>query len=433
MRRAGALLIIGGLVAWLLIGGAVLFSLIEPGPALPTIAATIQPTRVAIQPSATATPTTSATPEPTITPFVQPPTALPETTTPTTMAVVTNTPALIASGTPVSTSTAAPTRSASGCAPPDGWTTYTVGPGDTLFGFVLGSKNTLTVEQIMQANCLKSKLLSLGQVLYLPPGAAANAPKVDDGPAEGPSLPAGATRKAACPCTLSIRAGWRREQIAAAIDTVPVGFTGRDFLAVTGPGITVSGFAFLEGKPATASFEGFLFPGSYALENTSSATDLRDMLLRAFGAAVPEGLRAEAASRGLSFYAVVALASVVQRESYAPSEQVQIASVFYNRMAAGKALSSTATVQYAVGRAGAWWPKVVAADLKNRSRYNTYIWLGVPPTPISNPNLDALLSTLRPAQTNFQYFAGDCNGGGNFYTATYAEFEEKLKACGVLK
>ncbi len=428
-------MIVGGVVVWLLIGGAVLFSLIEPAPRSPTIAPTMQPTRVAIQPGASATQTDSATPAPSDTPFVQPPTAtaLPATASATLTPTPTATPAPLTISTSITTSTEAPTRLSSGCTPPDGWTTYTVGPGDTLFGFVLGSKNTLTVEQIMGANCLKSKLLSLGQVLYLPPGAAANAPKVDDGPAEGPSLPAGVTRKAACPCTLSIRAGWRREQIAAAVDAVPVGFTGRDFLAVTGPGVAVSGFAFLESKPATVSFEGFLFPGSYALENASSAADLRDMMLRAFGAAVPDGVRAEAASRGLSFYAVVALASVVQRESYAPSEQVQIASVFYNRMAAGKALSSTATVQYAVGRAGAWWPKIGAAELKNRSRYNTYIWLGVPPTPISNPNLDALLSTLRPAQTNFQYFAGDCNAGGNFYTATYAEFEEKLKACGVLK
>jgi UPF0755 protein len=107
--------------------------------------------------------------------------------------------------------------------------------------------------------------------------------------------------------------------------------------------------------------------------------------------------------------------------------------VMYNRMAAGKALSVTVTVQYAIGRPGAWWPKVTGADLKNRSKYNTYIWLGLPPTPIGSPNFDAINSTLNPAQTSYQYFSASCDGPGNFYTETYAEFEAKLRACGQIK
>src|SRR5207244_558200 len=142
------------------------------------------------------------------------------------------------------------------CQPSDGWVAYTVEPGDTLFGFELGSKGQVNVAAIMAANCLKSKLLAIGQTIYLPPGVAENSPKIEDGPA--PALPAGPSRAANCPCTIVIRPGWRLEQIAAAIDAVPIGFSGRDFIAATAPGAPVPDLAFLGSRPGGKSLEGFM-------------------------------------------------------------------------------------------------------------------------------------------------------------------------------
>jgi cell division protein YceG involved in septum cleavage len=469
MKRMSLFLLAGGLLAWAAIAVIVTLGSLDsslfsvPLAVLPTPttrAVAVRPTLPPLPQRATSTAVPATNPDPTLTQPVMP------TRTPTMTAASTASPspvtaqaseppspAPVITATVVPTDTTAPTSdparaaltpqfdqapaaapsATARCEAPQGWVAYTVTNGDTLFGFQLGSKNSVTVDQIMKANCLPTKLLSLGQTIFLPPGAGQNAPKVDDGPSGGPLLPAGLTRKANCPCTLNIRAGWRREQIAAAIDAIPVGFTGRDFLAVTNPNVNVDGFGFLTRKPAAVSLEGFLYPGSYPLQNETTAQALRDMMLKAFGAAIPEGLRNDAAARGLTFYEAIVLASIVQRESYAPVEQVRIASVMYNRMAAGKALSSTVTVQYAIGRAGAWWPRVTGADLKNRSRYNTYIWLGLTPSPISNPDFNAINATIHPADTNYQYFNTSCDGPGNFYTATYEEFEAKLKECGVLK
>jgi UPF0755 protein len=99
-------------------------------------------------------------------------------------------------------------------------------------------------------------------------------------------------------------------------------------------------------------------------------------------------------------------------------------------MAAGKALASTPTVQYAIGRPGAWWPRVTGTDLANRSHYNTYIWLGVTPTPISNPDASAIQATIYPANTTYQYFSGNCDAPGNMYATTWEEFDAMLKHCG---
>jgi UPF0755 protein len=314
------------------------------------------------------------------------------------------------------------------CAPPDGWVAYTVEPGDTLFGFELGSKGQVNVAAIMQSNCLTSKLLAIGQVVYLPAGVAENSPKVEDIGLSNATLPVGQTRVARCPCTLVIRPGWRLEQIATAIDSIPVGFSGRDFLATVAAGAPVPALDFLATRPGGKSLEGFMFPGTYAIENSTSAIQFRDMALNAFAANVGGQIQADAAARGLTFWQVIVMASIVQRESYSASEQKLIASVFYNRLAASKGLAATVTLQYALGRPGNWWPRVVGGMINTDSRYNTNIYPGLPPSPIANPGLEAIMAAVYPAQTEYQYFSGKCGGGGNFYARTFEEFKQGL-AC----
>jgi LysM repeat protein len=460
VRSGGRLIVWVGGLAWAIIVGVILFlaitdpTFIDPSAlgfqlarkptvtgiqvtpvvatftALPTIAVPVTPT---LAPTVTESPTATFTALPTQPPPTQ--VALVVTGVPVlpTTDPVPATAAIPITPTVTLPPTDAPTKPASGCTPPSGWVTYTVTTGDSLFGFQLGSQNTVTVDQIISANCLKSRFVNVGQLIYLPPGVAANAPKIDDSPGGSAGvLPAGAKRVAACPCKITVRSGWRREQIAAAVDQAKVRFTGGDYLAVTGANAAVN-FSFLADKPAGASLEGFLFPGTYTLDNQSSAQSFRDMQLRAFDSAVNGTLRADATKRGLSFYQTITLASIVQRESYAPVEQVKVASVMYNRMAKGMTLSATVTVQYMIGRSGAWWPTVKGSDLKNQNKYNTYIWKGVTPGPISNPDLGTITSTIYPAETPYLFFNGSCDGPGNYYAVTYAEFEAYLKKCGVLK
>src|SRR5579859_973582 len=281
------------LLAWLAIGVAMVIDVSNPTPATPTLAPAT--TLIAVVPSATSSPT--ASPLPTNTP-TEPDTATPVPPTVTPLVAITDSPQP-SPLTPLpqagegNSATQAATVSATGtgstCTPPTGWIPYHVADGDTLFGFVLGSGNTITVEQIMQANCLHDRgALSVGEVISLPPGVAAKAPKIDDGPPGGTLLPAGLSRTANCPCSITVHSGWRLEQIASRIDAIPVGFTGRDFLAVTASGAPTDGFSFLSGKPASASFEGFMYPGDYTLSNSTTALQFRDMMLHQFDQAIPQ-------------------------------------------------------------------------------------------------------------------------------------------------
>ncbi len=463
------------LLAWLAIGAVMVIDVTRPGPAFtPTLAPSVPviallpsdlpggtpdtsnltaTDTITTVPTSTEVETSSATLPPTITALVV---LTIDTSAPDTPTLIPPSATLAPSIPPptlslTSASSAAPTDSANAsaaaplslsgtiqatdtgtgtaCTPPAGWIPYSVTSGDTLFGFVLGSGNKLSVEQIMQANCLSGKLLTLGQVIYLPPGVAVNSPKIDDGPPGGTLLPPGLSRTANCPCTITIHSGWRLEQIASQIDNVPVGFTGRDFLAVTAPGAPTDGFGFLSGKPTSASLEGFMYPGDYTLSNSTTAVQFRDQMLHAFDAAIPQQWRNDAAAHGGNFYQAIVFASIVQRESSAADDQAKVASVMYNRIAANKGIAATPTVQYIFGHPGAWWPNVGAVELQSRSRYNTYIWLGLPPAPIDSPDASAIRASIYPAQTSYQYFAANCTGPGNMYASTWDQFDAMLKSC----
>lgn len=211
--------------------------------------------------------------------------------------------------------------------------------------------------------------------------------------------------------TLTVLPGWRMEEIAATLPTSGLGFSPQAFLAAAAP--PVASLALI---PAGASAEGFLFPGSYILPRTTTAAQLVSILLQGFSSHLSPETLAAYSSRGLSLYQAVTMASIVQREAVVDTEMPLITSVFYNRLAAGMDLQTDPTVQYALGynnAQGTWWTNPLSTDdLKFDSPYNTYIYPGLPPGPISNPSQAALEAVAHPAESNYYYFQAKCDGSG---------------------
>jgi len=114
------------------------------------------------------------------------------------------------------------------------------------------------------------------------------------------------------------------------------------------------------------------------------------------------------AQQGLNLHEALILASIIERETRASEEKATIASVFYNRLAAGMPLQTDPTVQYALGHdktSQSWWkPALTMDDLKIDSPYNTYLYAGLPPGPISNPSLETLEAVAYPQQTPYFFF-----------------------------
>jgi UPF0755 protein len=128
----------------------------------------------------------------------------------------------------------------------------------------------------------------------------------------------------------------------------------------------------------------------------------------------------------LDLYEGVILASIVEKEAVNSDEMPLIASVFHNRLAAGIKLDSDPTVQYAIGynhEGNSWWKNpLFLGDLEYDSPFNTYIYPGLPPGPISNPSLEAIKAVAFPAQSTYFYFRSACDGqGGHVFAETFEE------------
>jgi UPF0755 protein len=205
--------------------------------------------------------------------------------------------------------------------------------------------------------------------------------------------------------------GWRMEEIAASLPTSGLSITPEEFLSAAQP--PPGGFDFFAGEN---SVEGFLYPGSYIFSRTLSAEDLVTELVRNFALRLSPDLRNGFNRQGLTVYQAVTLASIVQREAVREEEATLIASVFLNRYKIGMKLDADPTVQYAVGfnsLQNTWWTNPISAgNLQFDSPYNTYLYAGLPPTPISNPGLTALNAVAFPAETPYYYFRAKCDGSG---------------------
>ena len=211
--------------------------------------------------------------------------------------------------------------------------------------------------------------------------------------------------------TFVILPGWRMEEIAASLTTSGLAITPDEFL--TAARTSYPDYDFLAGAATT---EGFLFPDSYIVPRAVSADLFVNGLLRNFGLHLTPDITNEFRRKGLTAYQAVTLASLVEREAVHDEEKPLIASVYLNRYKINMKLDADPTVQYALGYSlvnQSWWTSPLnLIDLQVNSPYNTYLNVGLPPTPIANPSLDALRAVAFPAESNYLYFRAKCDGSG---------------------
>ena len=243
-------------------------------------------------------------------------------------------------------------------------------------------------------------------------------------PAQNALEIAGAIQNAT-PKSLSIKilAGWRLEEIAAALPANGFSISASDFLAAAS---LLKGSSVLPGYPDIKGVEGYLLPDSYTFRRDATSADILSIMLQNFDKQVTQDLRDGFKRQGLTLPQAVILASIIQKEAVVSDELPIIASVFYNRLQDGMRLESDPTAQYALGYIQAqntWWKNPLnPSDLKVDSPYNTYIITGLPPGPICAPGLAALQAVAFPAQTPYYYFRARCDGSGRHnFSATYEE------------
>lgn len=185
------------------------------------------------------------------------------------------------------------------------------------------------------------------------------------------------------------------------------------------------------GLPAFAGdrLEGFLFPATYFIPQSATATDVLRMMVGQFMQKVATSSLSDR-HQGLTPYQVLTVASLLETEGIT-TDFGKIARVIDNRLARHMPLQLDSTINFALGRNNV---RVSEAQTKINSPYNTYRHAGLPPTPIANPGLDAIQAAMHPSGGPWLYFVKMDRAGDSFFTddpVAFAKQKAKSKAEGI--
>jgi UPF0755 protein len=214
--------------------------------------------------------------------------------------------------------------------------------------------------------------------------------------------------------TVVVPEGYNIFEIAAAVEAAGLG-KKEEFLDVA-----MHDTALVRSiDPQAKSLEGYLFPDTYQFSRTMSMRDMAAVMVRRF--------QKEAQTLGLAedVHRLVTLASIVEKETAAPDERAEVASVYVNRLAKNMALAADPTVVYAAELKGNYRGAIYQSDLQSDSPYNTYKFPGLPPGPIANPGAASLAAAMQPAHTAFLFFVAAGDGSGRHHFSNNFEQHER--------
>jgi peptidoglycan lytic transglycosylase G len=173
--------------------------------------------------------------------------------------------------------------------------------------------------------------------------------------------------------------------------------------------------------------EGLLMPGVYNIRpGATAAQDLSQMLSQSAAQLQAAGLPSTAQQRsGFSPYQILIIASIVERESGVAADMPKIARVLYNRLVqTPNYLDLDSTVDYGLDRP---MVRTSPTDRAASGAYNSYNDPGLPPTPISSPNMAAIQGALEPANGPWLFFVVCQKSGASCFANTYSEHLQNIQ------
>lgn len=164
------------------------------------------------------------------------------------------------------------------------------------------------------------------------------------------------------------------------------------------------------------NLEGYLFPDTYILEiNATTDTVIRAMQDNYQRKILEVADLIKSSDKTESD--IMKMASILEDEARTTESRQIVSGILWRRLSIGMPLQVDATFKYINGKVTS---TLSLTDLKLDSPYNTYVYKGLPPTPICNPGMDSIKAALTPTKTSYLYFLTD-NDGDMHYSKTYAE------------
>ncbi len=165
-------------------------------------------------------------------------------------------------------------------------------------------------------------------------------------------------------------------------------------------------------------------PNTYEFFWDTSASKFRERMAKEYRKFWNEERLQKAESLNLTPHQVMILASIVHKETVKVDERPRVAGVYLNRLRSGMPLQADPTVIYAIKKHTGDWNTVIKRvryeHTQFMSPYNTYLVAGLPPGPITMPDISAIDAVLNPEKHDFLYFCASVERFG------YHEFAKTL-------
>lgn len=167
-------------------------------------------------------------------------------------------------------------------------------------------------------------------------------------------------------------------------------------------------------------------PNSYEFYWNTSAEKFADKLAKEYRKFWTDSRKQKAANLNLSPQQVSVLAAIVQKETAKVSERPRVAGVYLNRLKTGMPLQADPTVIYAMKKESGDFDQVIKrvlhADLVIDSPYNTYKNTGLPPGPITMPDISSIDAVLNAEKHDYLYFcASPDKPGYHAFASNYTQ------------
>ncbi len=183
--------------------------------------------------------------------------------------------------------------------------------------------------------------------------------------------------------------------------------------------------------PSDASLEGFLFPDSYHLPQGLEEKEILSILIDNFVAkargefsqTTKNDLFFDIKEQKRSFYEILIIASLLEKEVRVETDKRMVADILWRRLDTNFPLQVDATICYA--KYESFKNCSLTRELfKLDSPYNTYIYKGLPPTPINNPGIESIQAALNPLANDHWYYMTDRKTGRTVFSETFDEHLE---------
>lgn len=171
-----------------------------------------------------------------------------------------------------------------------------------------------------------------------------------------------------------------------------------------------------------ADWEGLLFPDTYEFSQTASPEGILQRMASTMEQRVDSIDWSDWEALGYTPYEGIVVASLIETEVRLDEERPIVSSVIHNRLAEPMPLEIDATVLYALDTRD-----VADFDRSVDSPYNTYLYQGLPPTPIAVPGRASLEAAAAPADTPYFYYVLSNEEGNHAFAETLEEHNANVQ------